>query len=251
MDVTDEVKRFAKAIGADRIGIADAARLQNAPSGHKPADILPKAKRVIVLGLRMLDSVVETLPGPIYMNTGYITVNAELNRMAYQLAKFIEDKGYRAVPIPATRDYDMNEIRGTFSVTHAAAEAGLGEIGLSGLLLTPDNGPRMRFVSVLTTMELKSGKPLKTELCNRCLACVQNCPTQAIGEDGSFDAVKCLSQTIIYTKQSEGEVRKQIESLRKIPSTIFIARALVGRNVLPPLCGICVKVCPIGVKKLK
>lgn len=251
MDVTNEIKGFAKSIGSDCVGIADAERLRGAPVGRRPRDILPGARSVVVMGLRMLEAVVESLPGPVYMNTGYMTLNAELNRMAYQVAKFIEDRGFRAVPMPATRDYDMKEIRGTFSVVHAAVEAGLGEIGLSGLLLTPEYGPRMRFVSVITTMELRPDRPMEAGLCTQCGLCVEHCPTRAIGEDVGFDAVRCLSQTMIYTGQSEEEVRRQIESLRQIPRPIFIARALVGRNILPPLCGMCVKVCPVGARKLK
>lgn len=250
MDLSEEVKRFARSVGADCVGIADAERLKGAPEGRRPRDILPEARSVVVMGLRMLEAVVESLPGPVYMNTGYMTLNAELNRMAYQVAKFIEDRGFRAVPMPATRDYDMKDVRGTFSVIHAAVEAGLGEIGLSGLLLTPGYGPRIRFISVITTMELRPDGPMGAELCTRCGLCVENCPTKAIREDGSFDAVRCLSQTMIYTGQSEEEVRSQIESLRQIPRPIFIARAFVGRNVLPPLCGMCVKVCPIGKRKL-
>lgn len=251
LSLTSKLKSYALNLGADRVGIASIELLKDAPEGRSVADILPNAKSVVVIALRMLDSVVNTLPSPIYMNTGYIIVNAELNRIAYQVSKFLEGKGYFAVPVPATRDYDMNDVKGTFSVTHAGEAAGLGRIGISGLLLTPDHGPRVRFVSVFTTANLEPDQPLESEICTKCMACVQACPMGAIHEDGSFTAKKCLASITVYTGESVESVIERIESLGKIPHQVFIARNLIGRNVLPPICGICVKVCPIGKVSLK
>jgi len=251
LTLTSELKSFVLDSGADRVGIASVESLKSAPQGRRAEDVLPNARSVVVIALRMLDSVVSTLPSPIYMNTGYITVNAELNRIAYQAAKFLEEKRYFAVPVPATRDYDMKDVKGTFSVTHAGEAAGLGRIGISGLLLTPDYGPRVRFVSVITTADLEPDKPLEGEICTKCMACVQSCPMGAIHEDGSFDAKKCLSSITVYTGESVESVIERIDSLGKIPHQVFVARNLIGRNVLPPICGICVKVCPIGKVTLK
>jgi epoxyqueuosine reductase QueG len=251
LTLTSELKSFALKHGADRIGIASVESLKDSPEGRSVADVLPNARSVIVIALRMLDSVVNTLPSPIYMNTGYITVNAELNRIAYQVSKFLEEKGYFAVPVPATRDYDMKDVKGTFSVVHVGEAAGLGRIGVSGLLLTPNHGPRVRFVSVFTTADLEPDQPIESEICTKCMVCVQACPMGAIHEEGSFDAKKCLSSITVYTGESVESVIERIESLGEIPHHIFVARNLIGRNVLPPICGMCVKVCPIGKVSLK
>ncbi len=251
MTLTSELKSFVLDLGADRIGIASVKLLKDAPEGRRAEDVLPNARSVVVIALRMLDSVVSTLPSPIYMNTGYITINAELNRIAYQVSKFLEEKGYFAVPVPVTRDYDMKDVKGTFSVTHAGEAAGLGRIGISGLLITPEYGPRVRFVSVITTANLESDESFEDEICTKCMLCVRSCPMEAIHEDGSFDAKKCLSSITVYTGESVESVIKSIESLGKIPHHVFVARNLIGRNVLPPICGICVKVCPIGKVTLK
>ena len=251
LTLTSELKSYALNLGSDRVGIASVESLNKAPEGRRVEDVLPNARSVVVISLRMLDSVVNTLPSPIYMNTGYITVNTELNRIAYQISKFLEEKGYFAVPVPATRDYDMKDVKGTFSVTHAGEAAGLGRIGISGLLLTPDHGPRVRFVSVFTTANLEPDQPLESEICTKCMACVQACPMGAIHKNGSFEAKKCLASITVYTGESVESVIERIESLGKIPHHVFVARNLIGRNVLPPICGICVKVCPIGKVSLK
>ena len=59
--------------------------------------------------------------------------------------------------------------------------AGLGEIGYSKMLLTPEFGPRLRIGVILTEMELEPD-PIYDgpQLCNKCMACVKNCPGNAI-----------------------------------------------------------------------
>ncbi len=63
----------------------------------------------------------------------------------------------------------------------AAFAAGLGEIGWSKMLITPEFGPAVRVGLVLTEMELDPD-PLYSgpRLCNRCMACAKACPGGAI-----------------------------------------------------------------------
>ena len=56
-ELTQEVKEFAlKEIGADLVGIADVERFAGAPPGHRPGELLPGARSVIVMAARALDS---------------------------------------------------------------------------------------------------------------------------------------------------------------------------------------------------
>jgi epoxyqueuosine reductase QueG len=249
-ETTREVRKLAREVGTDLIGICSASRLQKAPKGHKPTDILPTARSVIVIAIRMLDSAVETLPSPIYQCASYVTLNDELNRAAFLIAKFLEDRGYSAVPIPATRDYAI-DLTGTFSHRHAAVAAGLGEIGLSGLLITPQYGPRVRLTSIITDAELECDVPFQDKLCTKCLRCVQECPVGALSEDGSMDKLKCLTHPHVLIGDSQEKIQQIIQKLKKIPRDLFVAEALVGQRIIAPLCGMCVKVCPIGKKTKK
>ncbi|MCM8788616.1 MAG: hypothetical protein NC907_02370 [Candidatus Omnitrophica bacterium] len=59
--------------------------------------------------------------------------------------------------------------------------AGLGEIGYSELLLTPEFGPRQRIGIVITEAELEPDPVLEPGvICDRCMACVRECPGNAI-----------------------------------------------------------------------
>jgi NAD-dependent dihydropyrimidine dehydrogenase PreA subunit len=62
--------------------------------------------------------------------------------------------------------------------------AGLGEIGYSKMFLTPEFGPRQRLGVILTELELEPD-PIYNgpQLCNRCMACVRDCPGQCIPAD--------------------------------------------------------------------
>ncbi len=68
----------------------------------------------------------------------------------------------------------------------AAVACGLGEIGWSKMLLTPEFGPLQRVAFLFTDAELEpdplySGEPL----CRKCFACVRECPGQCLSKTES------------------------------------------------------------------
>lgn len=87
-----------------------------------------------------------------------------------------------------------------------ARDAGLGEIGRIGILMTPRLGPRVRLGVVTTDLPLivdqAVGDPSIIAFCERCMKCAENCPSKAIsfgergGELGSLrwklDEIKCF-----------------------------------------------------------
>lgn len=87
----------------------------------------------------------------------------------------------------------------------AAEAAGLGGLGLSGLLVTKEFGPRVRLGAVTTNLPLTAdaGKPFRVDrFCRTCGRCADRCPAAAIppyGErkkDGPFgiDHERCFRQ---------------------------------------------------------
>ncbi|MCL1806728.1 MAG: 4Fe-4S binding protein [Oscillospiraceae bacterium] len=87
----------------------------------------------------------------------------------------------------------------------AARLAGLGMIGLNGLLFAPGLGFALTIGAVLTDMPLPDGVPLGENdgYCSLCGECVRQCPNGAItyqdGERG-FERAKCLA----HLRQKEG-----------------------------------------------
>lgn len=228
MDLTQQVKERALEEGMDLVGITPADRLQGAPEGRRPKDILPTARSLIVAAVHVLDSVYD-LPDTRYEYTNqFFILNSMLNSMAFKVSRYLESQGYRTLPIPAAYPRVNKEILGILSHRHAAVQAGLGEMALNNLLTTPQFGSRIRLVTIVTEAVLEADPPFEENLCvNKrieCqLACVRDCPVQAISDDGVIDKTKCLHYQEQIMPWSAVELR----------------------------CGVCVANCPIGERKWK
>jgi reductive dehalogenase len=89
------------------------------------------------------------------------------------LADFIRGLGYRALPAG----------NGVGLSIPMAIDAGLGQLGRMGLLVTPKYGPRVRLAKVITDMPLTPNDPIDfgvTEFCDVCMLCAEECPSGAI-----------------------------------------------------------------------
>jgi epoxyqueuosine reductase QueG len=74
-------------------------------------------------------------------------------------------------------------LNGTALSIPMAEQAGLGEAGRNGLLITPDRGPCVRLAKVFTDMPALVSSPSDAGIrayCRTCDACARACPAQAI-----------------------------------------------------------------------
>ncbi|HEX68530.1 MAG TPA: epoxyqueuosine reductase, partial [bacterium] len=180
--LTEEVKNYARRLGADLVGIAPVERFKNAPLKMSPQGLFPEGKSVIVVGIHHLDCAVELggFPTPHDMGPYGIqssAMNPILDNISFKIARFLEDRGYKTMPIAATnmwryRPYKDLDVPFAPDLAHryAAVAAGLGEIGWSGLFLSPEFGPRQRITSIITEAELVPDPMYNGErLCDRCM----------------------------------------------------------------------------------
>ena len=136
--------------------------------------------------------------------------------IAVQVADFIRRLGY-----PARAHID-----GNYRVVCplVARDAGLGEIGRMGLLMTPKLGPRVRIAVVTTDLPLIPDEPFRDgtviDFCRICKKCTDACPAQAI----SFE----------YRREINGVKRWQINQ-----EACYTFWCVCGTD-----CGRCVSVCP-------
>ncbi len=97
------------------------------------------------------------------------------------LAEYIRNLGYQAIPC----------VNDTALSIPLAIDAGLGELGRNGILVTPEFGPSVRLAKILTSMPLDKDYPIDfgvEAFCNNCLLCAEHCPSQSISyNDKTFD----------------------------------------------------------------
>jgi len=252
--LTLQVRELAMRLGADIVGIASVDALNTkAPVGHRPEDTLPRAQTVVCLGMKTLDSVFQS-PNPRVARTSYVYLHRRLNDMGWEVASFLEGEGFAALPITSDVPIDMIEKRGLWgdiSHRHVAEVAGLGKIGKSQLLLTPQFGARVRLTSIVTTALLESDKEADRQVCpQECNLCIDSCPAKALSSEG-FDKVACVRHMHRYNlygllrqigrilDADTKDEKKKLAFDRTISEIYMSLRA--GD---PPYCIECVRVCP-------
>ena len=224
-NLTSKVKNLLKSEGADLVGIAPASRLDGAPAGHRPRDILSGAKSVVVAGLHLTHAAYDGLPGTRLLYTSQVYVaNEMLGFLGFKTARLLEAAGYDSMAIPV-RGYADKKLFGILSHRHAAVAAGLGEFSLANLVMVPEYGLRVRFVTVVTEAPLEGDEVHSFNLCEknreRCgLVCTKNCPAEALTIDGR------LNKSLCHTYQKEG-----------------MEREMHGSELM---CGMCIQGCPVG-----
>lgn len=176
---TEDIKKVARLFGASLVGITKLdenwlySHSYNTTTNEvKELDFPVNCKYAIVIAFAMDYEMVKTSPAWLAQSTEGI----EYSRMPFtasMLAQFIRGLGYKA--IPGGNDTAIN--------IPLAIDAGLGELGRNGLLITRRFGPRVRLARVFTDLSLKADKPVElgiTRFCQTCGKCTVHCPSQAI-----------------------------------------------------------------------
>jgi len=198
-DLTKKVKQIARFVGANLVGIArlnrkwvydEACRnayMQDAPQTKKivfqeapsPDEtdtelIIPESVKYAVVTVMDLNRLA-TQVGPASLDTSSAT-NMGYARMGITdiaLAEAIRAMGYNAIPSK----------NGVGLSVPLAIDAGLGQLGRNGLLVTEKYGPAIRIGKVLTDMPLVADRPVDfgvTKFCETCKKCAAGCPPKAI-----------------------------------------------------------------------
>jgi epoxyqueuosine reductase len=144
-----------------------------------PIDVPKEWKYAVVVGTPMSWDAM-------YANPNFGTSNDAYSRsriVAYRVASFIQQLGYYALPHTPGNSYDL-------MVPPIAIDAGLGEQGRNGILITPELGCNIRPAIITTNLPLKPDKPIDIgvqDFCKHCKICAENCPSGALTMDGPVE----------------------------------------------------------------
>ncbi len=213
-----ELEEFSRSLGANLFGVCLRERVDDKFFGISE-EVYKDLPFVISIGVRLSSRILEEIvdrPTRLYF-FHYQRTNILLDTLAIRLANHIQEKGYNAMPIPASQIVDWENQRAHLSHKHVAVSAGLGWIGRNNLFVCEEYGAQVRLVSVVTDIPLEPGTPIEKD-CGSCKACINVCPCGAIKEDPEeFDHLGCFN----YIR----------EICRKVN---------LGRQYI---CGVCVKAC--------
>lgn len=174
------IKDIIRYFGADLCGICllnQAYVYSYTGRGPEPygSVIELKHKYAIVFALEMdLEMVASAPQAPVIVETAKKYVEAA--KISITVANFIRRLGYPARAHIAGSNYQA-------MLPPLAWEAGLGELGRLGILITSKYGPRARLGLISTDLPLVPDRP-KTlgiqNFCEKCQKCAANCPARAI-----------------------------------------------------------------------
>jgi epoxyqueuosine reductase QueG len=227
--LTKEIKEVATESGASLVGIVSAEVYDSLPKiwvewkiqdySKKAAEIMPKAKSIVVVGYHVWDDMLELAirKGEEWVYPGYFALEA----ITQTVKSYLEKKGYEAA--------SAHEL----SYKRLAQLAGFGCIGKNTLIINPIFGPWIRLAAVLTDAQLVADKPFTQDLCVDCDECVKACPVKAL-TTYKIDSNKCLIGLRLLHKSMSG----QNEKMRKYEPT-FTENAHL-------MCMECQKACKYG-----
>lgn len=195
LELAEQVRRIAVEAGADLVGFAPISRFAGAPPELHPHTIFPQARSAIAVAVRQprgaLKAAEEGTYWQAYNCDSYWYLNEIVGpKILRSIVLFLEDRGFTSVPVHNPfHPHTGRRIRpeqpagpdGMVSLRVMGVAAGLGELGHSKVLLTPQFGPRQRVFAVLTDAELEPTPLFQGKICDGCLSCVRACQARAIG----------------------------------------------------------------------
>jgi epoxyqueuosine reductase QueG len=261
----ESVKRRAKVLGADLVGIASAATLNAFPPDplwpQTPERISPHVKSVITIAQHIPAGAFRCQSNtPVqYMD---MLVLRKMDKIAYRLADELEAAGHPTFAVPAqeTEWAYKRASYGRLSTRHLGVESGLGTLGLEVNILTPEYGPRIYLTGILSELELEADSPMTEQVCigESCSRCLHSCPGDAVLHFG-IDKRACAQHaqefgfsTILkfldraFDEQGRGATTDQFVAMAKSRDHFGFWQGLLRVVGSFGDCPRCLAVCPVG-----
>ncbi|MBQ6873550.1 MAG: epoxyqueuosine reductase [Clostridia bacterium] len=221
MNIQEELKEYLLSQGASDVGFA------------RTEDNDCNLKNAVSIVVRLSDEIIDEIDGEpthTYFNH-YRTVNALIDRLLLKAGLFLQSRGYRYITVAASQSINKDgwNYKGRYSHKKAARLAGLGSIGKNSMFIHKDYGTAVRLGTLFTDCEFVCGEPLKESLCKNCDLCVNACPAKAItGAEWNESRTR---EEMFYPERCSNYMKQNFKH--------------IGRGAV---CGICIKVCPVGKK---
>jgi epoxyqueuosine reductase len=196
-----DVQSCLESLDIDLAGVACIEDIEGMPLADAALALLPSCRSIVVFGAEVYPEFLdltkpERTAGAPRMNdllerhVNYL--RGRLTRASYVIGRASHAAGLKALPLPGDGpSVDARFLRAVIPYKGAAEAAGLGEIGMSGLLVTQKYGPRVQLSVCLTEAELDSTARDDARGCRFCNVCVFRCPAKAIGYPDKNKGERC------------------------------------------------------------
>ena len=247
------IRQFIVGLGVDDVGFAS---VDDYISPKSPAlkEIFPEAKSMVIMAFQELDNCESENMQIAY--GGRMDLMEFARSCNYRLASYLKrEYNAKVMSIPLSYPLDMSfKTKGGIadvSLRHAAVAAGLGQIGRHNLVIHPKLGSRVLFSGVITDMELPSAAPAE-DSCSDCNLCVEQCPGNALAEEGKTHLMKCIAKSQPYGLGSTIKFWAEFaeatpeEQKKMVMDEHFWKLYQAGFIGFQYFCFNCIKVCPVG-----
>jgi epoxyqueuosine reductase len=265
MSLADTIKREARSLGFDAVGISRVDDHVHPPelSSHRdsltqrlydrllnwlrrnyhgtmswmarepsrradPRLVLPNCRSVISVGMNY-DTGHRAMEGSGFGRVARYAWGKDYHAVLGARLKELESRIQNLAPGANTRSYVDT---GPIMEKAWAQESGLGWIGKHSNLVSSEYGSWLLLGEILTTLELATDQPA-TDLCGSCSLCIRACPTGAIVEPYVVDANRCISYLTIEFRGSREDIPEELASR-------------MGNHVFG--CDDCLDICPFNLR---
>jgi len=199
-ELEEQIKNIAREQGAALVGIASHKRFADAPPSGDSSYLLPSARSIISFAIpfdRMKLRDFFSKKDWLSWNFDKKENTQNLYIISDHIVEFLKAKGFETCivdinckyrPEPGANDItEIVDMYPDFSHRYGAVAAGVGRLGWSGNVITPQYGAAVHLGTVLTSAKLESDPLLEENPCDRCKMCVASCPVEMMHKEETVE----------------------------------------------------------------
>lgn len=253
-ELFDELRAILIEHGAALVGVASLSQLEGERAYAPEGSVFPVGISVAVpLQPEIVREIAEK-PTAAYAQA-YRDLNEQLDAIVLAGERFLAERGYNAFALTKSRVSETRINRYQTQLPHktVARLAGLGWIGKSCLLVTPQYGPAVRISTLLTDAPLPCAEPITMSRCGACTQCANACPGHAIKGTlwhmdvdiigGNKAAPNTLAATVPHTT-----ARNEMLNLEACVAHMEQVSHGLEEDLI---CGACIAACPYAQRYVR
>ncbi|MFC1822267.1 hypothetical protein ACFL9T_06135 [Thermodesulfobacteriota bacterium] len=186
-ELKQEIIDLARGMGIDKVGFTSKERLDDAPPSGDLTYVLPGARSAVSLAIAFDKTAIRAFLGKedqlAHLND-HAAAYEKLGEVARAIEGLLKDNGYEAlapfVNYQYRKDLPFLALAPPLSHRYVAVAAGIGWLGWSGNLITPEHGAAVAITSIVSSAALEPDPLAEGDHCKDCHLCTGVCSSYFI-----------------------------------------------------------------------